>query len=310
MSDLTVMGATELQPNAFDYSGLQIQVSDKLQKHASNIIQHRIRSLFLLGKELKEAQDTLADHDSGIFGKWYQSLGYNKDTVYRHINAYDFVVENCENPDDAEKIQQSLLFAISKPSAPKELTAKVLEGDITTHKEYKELLEKYNKVNQEAINAKKDINNLTNELIKTKMDMEDEVKKWNDLVKQTESSLQVAEDDEEVERLKAELEEAEKAIIESKEKIGKLEQQIKEQPIEGVVANKIPDGIEKELEELRALRDGKQKSEAEQTFKFVFNSFVESFKKVLGEIENLEVDMKEKYKDALASAIDKMKARL
>ena len=93
-----------------------------------------------IGKELKEAQDRLANNRTGTFERWVKSLNISDQTARNYIQAYEYVVQNLDNIESAEQIQPFLLFAISKPSAPQELQDAVLAGDITTHKEYQELL--------------------------------------------------------------------------------------------------------------------------------------------------------------------------
>jgi hypothetical protein len=125
----------------FDYSAVDEETGAFLQEKANRITEIRIKSVVAIGKELKEAQDRLASHNKyeGSFQKWVESIGITPRTAYNYINGFDYVVKNFHNIEDAENIQPSLLFAASKPSAPKELSDKVATGDITTHKQYKEL---------------------------------------------------------------------------------------------------------------------------------------------------------------------------
>jgi len=52
----------------------------------------------LFNIKLQEAQDRLAgdNHYNGCFQEWYESLGFDKNKVYRLINRYDLVVANCD----------------------------------------------------------------------------------------------------------------------------------------------------------------------------------------------------------------------
>jgi len=122
----------------FDYSTVDEETAEFLQNRANKITEIRFKSVIDIGKELRVVRDKLANNKTGTFGYWCESIGIKKDTAYRHINAYDYIVANCEDINFAESIQPSLLFAVSKPSAPKELQDQVLSGDITTHKQYKE----------------------------------------------------------------------------------------------------------------------------------------------------------------------------
>jgi hypothetical protein len=46
------------------------------------------------------------------------------------------MLKNFQHLKSIENLQPSLLFAVSKKSAPAELQEAVLSGDITTHKQY------------------------------------------------------------------------------------------------------------------------------------------------------------------------------
>jgi hypothetical protein len=138
---------------SFDYSTVDQETAAFLQEKANRITEIRIKSVVAIGKELKEAQDRLANHKTGTFGAWSQSIGLSRQTVQNYIQAYDYIVKNFDNIEAAENIQPSLLFAASKPSAPKELAEKVASGDITTHKQYKELEENLRKAEERAERA-------------------------------------------------------------------------------------------------------------------------------------------------------------
>ena len=131
----------ELETNAFDYSLVDPDVSQSLQFKAYKINQITTKSAFDIGKELKEAQEKLADHGYGFFEEWYRSLGFKKTKAYEYINHYNFVCSQSERTkiEMFENLPKSLQSEVSKPSAKKELTESVLNGDIKTHKEYKEI---------------------------------------------------------------------------------------------------------------------------------------------------------------------------
>jgi hypothetical protein len=153
VADIAISELTSNTVQPFDYSTVDEETAEFLQEKANRITEIRIKSVIALGKELKEAQDRLANNKTGTFGIWCESIGIKKDTAYRNINAYDYIIANCEDITFAEKIQPSLLFAASKPSAPKELSEKVATGDITTHKQYKELEDKLKKLTEEKKKA-------------------------------------------------------------------------------------------------------------------------------------------------------------
>ncbi len=127
--------------SAFDYALVDQDTAEFLQAKSMKIFEIKMRSDILIGKEFLEAHSRLANNKNGTFEKWVASLGISHKTARNYINRYEYVLKNFHDITDAESIQPSLLLEISKPSAPKELQEAVMAGDITTHKEYKKLLE-------------------------------------------------------------------------------------------------------------------------------------------------------------------------
>jgi hypothetical protein len=127
---------------AFDYSTVDDETAEFLQEKAHKISQMRITFMLSVAKELSEVHEKLANHYKGTFGAWCESIGMSRDTGENYVRSYKYVAENFGNIEDATKIQASVLFAASKPSASKELSDKVVSGDITTHKQYKDLEDK------------------------------------------------------------------------------------------------------------------------------------------------------------------------
>jgi len=130
----------------FDYDQVDEDTALFLQEKANRIMEVRIKSVLIIGKELSETFDKLSKVEYGertkIFEKWVESIGISSRHARRYIDAYEYVVKNFHNIDIADKIQPSLLFEISRPSANKELQQAVLSGDITSIKQYKEMEEK------------------------------------------------------------------------------------------------------------------------------------------------------------------------
>lgn len=110
-----------------------------------------------LGRELKEAQDMLAKNGYGCFRSWIESLGMKKDAVNRLINRYDLIVANCDDQELIEDLPVSLTYEIAKPSSEstdskKQAKEAVLNGEVKTLKEYKELEAKLRKVEEDNKN--------------------------------------------------------------------------------------------------------------------------------------------------------------
>ncbi|WP_154665884.1 hypothetical protein [Paenibacillus pinihumi] len=101
-----------------------------------------------MGRELKEAQDALSKRGYGCFEEWYTAMGFRRQNVYRLIDRYEkLILPNWEERELIESLPVSLTYEIANPSSedtePKRLAkSSVLSGDITTLREYRELLAK------------------------------------------------------------------------------------------------------------------------------------------------------------------------
>lgn len=95
-----------------------------------------------IGEVLYDQQQVLANHHKGVFAEWYKSKGFKRWKVYDYINKYKYVLRISEDPEKLEMfddIPSSLQSEMAKPSAIPEVNQKVFEGDITAHKDYKEI---------------------------------------------------------------------------------------------------------------------------------------------------------------------------
>lgn len=89
----------------------------------------------------KHAHDLCANNKNGTWGKWCATVGISRDTGDRLVN----IAAQCGNIQiegksilDVQPLK--LLYAAAKPSTPEVVKQAVFTGDITTYKEYQELL--------------------------------------------------------------------------------------------------------------------------------------------------------------------------
>lgn len=146
----------------FDYSLVSADEAEKLREYEKEIKQETAGYFTKLGEKFKEAQGILADHNGGVFEKWYTSLGFKKRTVYRLIQRYDFVLfhSGTTSLETIEELPLTLSYSISAPDAPKELVDRVLSGDITTNAEYKKLKAELETAKESLEEHKQHISNL------------------------------------------------------------------------------------------------------------------------------------------------------
>ncbi|WP_249664830.1 hypothetical protein [Staphylococcus auricularis] len=124
----------------FDYSLVDNETAEFLKEREYTINGIAEDARIKIGKELKKAQDKLANHHEGVFVRWYESGGLDKHQVYYYINLNQFST-NLENSqkDNFLNAPKSLQKEVMKKNVPEDLKQKVLDGDITTRKEYKQL---------------------------------------------------------------------------------------------------------------------------------------------------------------------------
>ena len=127
--------------NDFDYSLVDFETQEFLQERSNIIYGIQSKSTYEIGKQLVKAQEVLAKKRYGCFEEWYRSLGFRKTKAYEYINHYNFIRSQSEqlNVETFKGLPKKLQSEMSKPSANPELNQKVFDGDITTHKEFKEL---------------------------------------------------------------------------------------------------------------------------------------------------------------------------
>lgn len=156
---------------AFDYSGLDAQTVTDL---------HLAEQMYTSGRKLAEmglrrmadgvsiAHDALcvtiatkcrngkgAFSDSEkTFGGWCESVGLNRKAAERLLQvAKLFDSSSPRQQQVLEELSPSLLYAAAKPSAPADLVQAVKSGDITTHKQYQELLKENQQLRADRVNA-------------------------------------------------------------------------------------------------------------------------------------------------------------
>lgn len=131
----------DITKSDFDYSVVSTDTAHKLQSLSNQLDGIYQNYSVVVGEVLYQAQQELAGYGNGVFGQWVESKGISKSNSYNYINAYKFV-QQLDKPQDKEIFlsqPQRLKNEMSKPSAIPDVNQAVFDGDITTHKQYKEL---------------------------------------------------------------------------------------------------------------------------------------------------------------------------
>ena len=112
----------------------------------------------------KHAHDLCANNKNGTWGKWCATVGISRDTGDRLVN----IAAQCGNIQiegksilDVQPLK--LLYAAAKPSTPEVVKQAVFTGDITTYKEYQELMAQLKAEKERADAAEKSAQNARNE---------------------------------------------------------------------------------------------------------------------------------------------------
>lgn len=138
--------------SAFDYTGLNVVTVDTLHL-AENIIRSARQKYIvdlagavdMAHEELVRNSDGHNQHTEETFVAWCRSVGISKTTAYQLLQVQALITgATPEEQAVLEAASPSLLYAAAKPSAPAELVQAVRDGDITTHKQYQDLLAQYN----------------------------------------------------------------------------------------------------------------------------------------------------------------------
>ena len=139
----------EAEPEAtpFDYSGLDAQTVAALLS-AENIIRSaRKEYVIKVADAVGMAHDELVRNSDGhnqysedTFIAWCKFVGISKSTAYQLLQVSNLLESSTPNEQKILKqASPSLLYAAARPSAEPEAVAALKGGDITTHKQYKEL---------------------------------------------------------------------------------------------------------------------------------------------------------------------------
>src|SRR5690625_1017281 len=142
----------ELQNNEFDYSLVDESTAKKLKKYDKQLNQIYQNYTIEVGEVLYNAQQEFANPRDGNFIKWIEYKGFKRQNAYNYINIYETFqsLESNEQKDVFLKQSKSIQIEMSKPSAKEEVNQAVFDGDIKTHKEYKEMESKLKQAEQQA----------------------------------------------------------------------------------------------------------------------------------------------------------------
>lgn len=145
MNGENVTTIPETMTPAFDYTVLPANMCTVIRANTEEFTLHMNRSVQEYGQacvNVMNVHAALADRYSGRWAQWCQSVGLSIRSATRMVEVGSNVMGSAKLAELVQdgQIGKSLLQAICAPSAEPEAVDQVLSGDITTHKEYQELL--------------------------------------------------------------------------------------------------------------------------------------------------------------------------
>lgn len=151
---------------AFDYSGLDEQTVNDLhlaerecaagRRLAEAGLRRMADGVAIAHEALVPNWDNSKHGNRGedTFRRWCESIGVSKSAAYRLLQVTAlFDNSSPEQQKILDSLSPSLLYAAAKPTAPADLVQAVKSGDITTHKQYQDLLKENQQLRADRVNA-------------------------------------------------------------------------------------------------------------------------------------------------------------
>lgn len=192
----------------------------------------------------KHAHDLTANHYKGSWGKWCAAVGISRDTGENMVRvAEQFGNIQLEGKSILDVQPLKLLYAAAKPSTPTQVKQAVFSGDITSYKEYQELLAqvKAEKDRADAAETREEeawsmVSKAQDEAQTAKSDLEVALVDLNGLTEQN-AKLQQSYHDADESRIAANLQrqKAEAERDRAEERAKNAEDALKKQPITAVI---------------------------------------------------------------------------
>ena len=154
-----VQSMTATEAVTFDF-GADDQTNALLLQDAQTFITGNMARIMAA----KHAHDLTANHYQGSWGKWCAAVGISRDTGENMVRvAEQFGNIQLEGKSILDVQPMKLLYAAAKPSTPEVVKQAVFTGDITTYKEYQELMVQLKAEKDRADTAEKSAQNARKE---------------------------------------------------------------------------------------------------------------------------------------------------
>jgi len=233
----------------------------------------------------------------------FASLSYSQAVALLGVPEEDrekFIKDNDTENMSVRELQQAIKERDQAQKEKEELDLKLKTAEKEVQEKsihYENVSKAYKRIEETNKNHYEKAEQLRKELEETKKQL---------------SEAQASGNDEEAGRLSESLAKTDNELANAYVKIEELERQLKEKPIETTateVIEKIPDEVQKELDDLRQ-KASQPGNDAAIKFKVYFDELVNGFKAMLGVLAEIPDEESERYKKAVSGLIGKMSERL
>lgn len=104
----------------FEYDGIDSDSKSQLIALAGYVKKQKdagLAAMLEMGESLASAQELLANHGDGIFGKWIEAECWiSKSSAFNYLNAYKALGKDC--PSLGQSFTLEAIYALTAPSAP------------------------------------------------------------------------------------------------------------------------------------------------------------------------------------------------
>lgn len=160
-NDIDIPAGFEEGIAAFDYKGLDSSTAQTVRANSDEFVRHMLSSAEEYANACINAANVnkaLSNHYHGKWGEWCAGFGLSNGAARRMVNIGRKLLSETKLVQLVSdgQIGKSLLQVVCSPNAPAELVQAVKDGEITTHKQYKELEAQLKEAQERAERAERE----------------------------------------------------------------------------------------------------------------------------------------------------------
>jgi hypothetical protein len=98
-----------------------------------------VKSTLEIGNILSQAQEKLKNYGTGSFMKWYENLGFNKDSVSYFLKRFELSIAYPEKREYIAEMPVRLVKELTKKDIEPQLVVEAIKEEVRTTKEFNEI---------------------------------------------------------------------------------------------------------------------------------------------------------------------------